>query len=66
MLSRLTGFRLNQELAVKSNLLLVISCHLKESSEVVQLEFSVGVEERLVSFSASPENVSFPTYGKLE
>src|SRR5262245_45287056 len=58
MLSGLLGFRFDIEGTVESDLLLVIYSHLQELPKMVHLASHVGVEQRLVAFTATPENVA--------
>src|SRR3989338_6772707 len=57
MLGRFAGFGLYEELSLESDLLFVFNCHLKEPRHLFLLFPDVGIQERLISFTPSPENV---------
>ena len=57
MLGGLLRLGLDEELAVKADLLCVVDRHVHEAGQVVEFAAHVGVQQRLVSFPASPEDV---------
>ena len=58
---RLLGLGLDVELALESDLLLVVDGHLEEAGEVIEFALHVGVPEGGVAFAATPEGVSLAT-----
>ena len=61
-------FRLDVEVALEADLLLVLHRHVEERGEVVQLALHVGVVKGRITLAAAPENVTFAaeTVGHLE
>jgi hypothetical protein len=59
VLGRLLRLGLDEELALEADALGVVDRHVDERGEVVLLALQVGVEERLVTLAAAPEDVVF-------
>ncbi|OPZ09935.1 MAG: hypothetical protein BWZ10_02512 [candidate division BRC1 bacterium ADurb.BinA364] len=58
MLGRLLGLGLDHQLAVEPDLFLVVHGHAHETPHVLQFAFHVGVEQRVIAFASSPENIT--------
>ena len=58
VLGRFLRLGLDVELPLKADLLLVIDGQVEELAQVIHLAAHVGVEERLVTLAAAPEDVA--------
>ena len=57
MLGWLMRLRLDQNGAIETDLMLMLDNHRHESTDLIHLVADVGVEQRVVSFAASPQYV---------
>ena len=61
MLGRLLGLGLNVKVSGKAVCTTVVTCHGQELAHVIQLQSNIGVDQRIIAFSAAPEYVTGST-----
>ena len=58
MLGGFFRFRFDIKLSAKTDLLFIVNSHMEKFRQMVQLPTHVGIQKRLVTFAASPKDIT--------